>query len=222
MKKQTSFRRAGMCAALVLIALLTWIAVDLYRPRTIDIRRFDPNEVARLDTAMWRSYYGRERLRLFLQLGELLRTQYHLPFWKSMATAYHAARAAFVFKDGSSRAEYERALPNLINFYQAICEASSTPCDVSEVARRELEWWIVHRERHRRPAGALEHALAETAAAMYRLPAEQMMEHARLRAEAMLIRDREADEGGVTEEDWWQIEKLLHDSWRALHTAVNS
>ena len=211
-----------MCAAFALIVLLTWISIDLYQLRTTDIRRFDPNEVARLDTAMWRSYYERERLRLFLQLGELLRTQYHLPFWKSIAVAYHAARAAFVFKDGSSRAEYERALPNLINFYQMIRDASNTPFDVNEVARCELEWWIVHRERHRRPAGALEHALAETAAAMYRLPAERMMEHARLRATAMQIRDREADEGGVTEEDWRQIEKLLHESWRSLHTTVNS
>ncbi|MCA1574140.1 MAG: hypothetical protein LC770_06300 [Acidobacteria bacterium] len=221
MKKRARARQAGMCAAVIMVFLLGWISVDLYKPRPTDIRRFDPNEVARLDTAMWRSYYKRERLRLFLQLGQLLRTQYHLPFWKSIAVAYHAARAAFMFKDGSSRAEYERALPNLIDFYAAIHEASSTPFDVSEVARRELEWWIVHRER-RHPAGALERALAETAAAMYRMPAERMMEHARLRAEAMLIRDREAEDGDVTEEDWRRIEELLHDSWRSLHTMVNS
>lgn len=222
MNKRRRVLRTGVCAALLLIVLLSWIAVDLYAPRVNDLRRFDPNEVARLDTAMWRSYYGRERLRLFLQLAELLRTQYHLPFWRSVAVAYHAARAAFIFKDGSSRADYERALPDLINFYQAIRETSSTPFDVSQVARLELEWWIVHRERRKLPAGALERALAETAAAMYEVPAERVREHARLRAEAMRIRDREAEGSGVTEEDWRRIEELLHGSWRALYTAVNS
>src|SRR5215210_9282979 len=95
------------------ILLTGWIAFDLLAPHKVDIRDFDADEVARLDTAMWRSYYARERLKLFGQMGELLRTQYRLPFWRSNALAYRAARAAFVFKDGRGRADYERALPDL-------------------------------------------------------------------------------------------------------------
>src|SRR5919199_1234799 len=45
---------------------------------------------------------------------------------------------------------------------------------------------------------------------------------ARLRAEAMEIRDRQAEQGGVTEEDWKRIDELLHQSWRSLWGAVNS
>jgi hypothetical protein len=37
----------------------------------------------------------------------------------------------------------------------------------------------------------------------------------------MEIRDTKADEGGVTEEDWKTIDKLLHESWRSLRQAVN-
>src|SRR5215212_3366757 len=95
------------------VLLASWIAFDLYAPHKVDIRDFDADEVARLDTAMWRSYYSRERLKLYGQLTQLLRTQYRLPFWRSNAVAYRAARAAFVFKDGHSRADYERALPDL-------------------------------------------------------------------------------------------------------------
>jgi hypothetical protein len=47
------------------------------------------------------------------------------------------------------------------------------------------------------------------------------LEHARLRAEAMEIRDTKAEQGGVTEEDWERIDELLHQSWRSLHAAVN-
>ena len=216
-------RRRGLAiiAALVL-ALAAWVAYDLYAPRRTSLRDFDPDEVARLETAMWRSYYSRQRLRLFTQMSELLRTQYRLPLWRSQSVAYQAARAAFVFKDGHSRADYERALPNLVSFYHSIREVSDTDFDPERAARLELEWWIVHRERARHAPGDLDRALADLASEIYRVPAERLMEHARLRAEAMEIRDRQAEQGGVTEEDWRRIDELLHQSWRSLWRAVNS
>src|SRR4051812_13473139 len=106
--------RKRYAALAVLLATAAYATYDLYGPRTSDIRAFDPDEVARLDTAMWRSYYGRERARLFLQLTELLRTQYHLPLLRSTLQGYRAAHAAFVFKEGKERTDYERALPDLI------------------------------------------------------------------------------------------------------------
>ncbi|MFL6212097.1 MAG: hypothetical protein ACJ74W_24850 [Pyrinomonadaceae bacterium] len=207
---------------LVSVVLLAgWIALDLNRAHTTDIRRFDADEVARLETVMWRSYYERRRARLFLQLGELLRTQYRFPFWQSQRVAYHAARAAFVFKDGHGRADYERALPDLVAFYSAIRRASDVPFDPQRAAQLELEWWIVHRERKQHQAGDLADALAATAAEVYQVPAQRLAEHARLRAEAMTIRDDTAAAHGVTEADWARIDQLLHDSWRSLHQAVN-
>ena len=208
---------------MVLILALGYAGYDLLVPVRTDLRRFDPDEVARLETAMWRSYYSRERLRLFLELAELIREQYRLPFLRSNVVALSAAKAAFVFKDGRNRAEYERALPDLVAFYSALHDASATPFDVREAERLELEWWIVHRQRgeHVMPAD-LERALAELPAAIYHLPAERFAEHARLRTEAMRIRDTRADEGGVTEEDWARIDELLHESWRSLHSEVSS
>ena len=215
-------RRLLAYGAALIILLAAWVTYDLYAPRQTSLRQFDPDEVARLETAMWRSYYSRQRVRLFRQLAELLRTQYRLPLWRSNAVALRAARAAFVFKDGHSRAEYERALPDLRGFYQSIREVSDTDFDTERAARLELEWWIVHRERRTHAPGDLERALAELAAELYRVPAERLSEHARLRAEAMEIRDTKAEQGGVTEEDWRRIDELLHASWRSLHAAVNS
>jgi hypothetical protein len=203
-------------------ALLAYAAYDLFAPRSTSLRDFDPGEVARLDTAMWRSYYARERLRLFGELAELMRTQYRMPFLRSNLVAYRAARAAFVFKDGRERTDYERALPYLVDFFGAIREVSDTPFDVDRTARLELEWWIVHRERARHAPGDLQRALADAAGEIYRVPPERALEHARLRAEAMTIRDTQAEAGGVTEQDWAQIEELLRGSWHALHAAVNA
>ena len=135
--------------------------------------------------------------------------------------AYHAARAAFAFKDGHSRADYERALPDLRAYYTALRDASTTDFDVERASRLELEWWIVHRERKQHAPGDLADALAALASEIYRVPAERLKEHARARADAMSIRDDQAAAGGVTEADWSRIDALLHDSWRSLHQAVN-
>ena len=219
--RRSRFKRVLLALAALLAALAAWVAFDLYAPRRTSLRRFDPDEVARLETAMWRSYYSRERLRLFRQLAELMRTQYRMPFWRSNAVAYRAAKSAFVFKDGRSRTDYERALPDLRDFYRSVRDISDTDFDVERAARLELEWWIVHRERKRHAPGDLERALADLAAELYRVPPASLEEHARLRAAAMLIRDTTAEHGATTEQDWQRIDQLLRQSWRSLHQAVN-
>ncbi|MBS1793812.1 MAG: hypothetical protein JSS81_08155 [Acidobacteria bacterium] len=213
--------KIGFATLLAGAALAGWIAYDLYTPQKTDIREFDPDEVARLDTAMWRSYYSRERLKLYSQLTELLEKQYRLNFWQRQLVAFYAAKATFTFKDGKSRADYEKALPDLEKFYGELRAVSTTEFDANQAARLELEWWIVHRQRAQYRDGDLADALAATAAAVYNRPKEDFLEHGRLRAAAMTIRDTAAEQGGVTEEDWRKIDLLLHESWRSLHRAVN-
>jgi len=208
--------------ALLLVLLIGGVVLDLYYPRTTKMREFDPDEVARLETAMWRSYYEREQVRLFNQLAELLRTQYHMPLVRSNQVAYYAANAAFVFKQGRERQDYEKALPDLIKFYAEIRKLSDIPFDVDRVARLELEWWIIHRQRTEHKPGDLEKALAELQAEIYRVPLERMIEHGRLRAEAMTIRDTKAEAGRVSEADWTRINELLKESWRSLAKAVKA
>jgi hypothetical protein len=208
---------------LVVITLLAvWIVYDLYAPRTAHLRQFDADEVARLETAMWRSYYDKKELKLFRELAEMLRTQYNMPLIRSNRVAFYAAKAAFVFKKGKQRSDYEQALPDLVKFYQAIREMSDQPFDVDRVARLELEWWIIHRERARYAPGDLDRSLAELQSAIYGVPVERLLEHGRLRAEAMAIRDTKAEAGGVSESDWARIHQLLQASWQSLKTAVNS
>lgn len=219
-------RRSRRAPRLVLLALAAGLAIylgfDLWGAPATRLREFDPQAVARLETEMWRAYYDKERLKLFAQLAELLRTQFHMPLVRSNEAAYQAAKAAFVFKAGTQRAEYEKALPNLRNFYQDIRAQSDIPFDVERAARLELEWWIVHRQRARHAAGELAQALAALQAEIFQLPAERFAEHARLRAEAMTIRDEKAAAGGVTEADLQRIAELLRGSWLSLWQAVNA
>src|ERR1041385_6922553 len=208
--------------AAVLVLLIGGALYDLFYPRTTHLREFDPNEVARLETAMWRSYYEKQRVRLFNEMTELLRTQYHMTPVKSNVVAYYAANAAFVFKEGKQRSDYEKALPDLITFYNYLHNTSDIDFDVYKVSKLELEWWIVHRERAKHAPGDLDRALAELQAAIYNVPVERLMEHGRLRAEAMTIRDTKAEQGGLTEADWTRINELLRQSWRSLAAAVKN
>ena len=213
-----SLRYRVIVIALALALIICAVLYDLFFPRTTHMREFDPDEVARLETAMWRSYYERQRVRLFNQATELLRTQYHMTPVKSNLVAYYAANAAFVFKEGKERSDYEKALPDLIKFYNFVHNLSDIDFDVNKAAKLELEWWIIHRQRAQH--APLDRALAELQAELYRVPVDRVMEHGRLRAEAMTIRDTKAETTGVTEEDWAKINELLRQSWRSLAQAV--
>jgi hypothetical protein len=215
-------RKNRWIVALLVAALLGWVLVDLYGPRRASLRDFDPVAVARLETSMWRAYYDKREAALFRDMARLLRTQYHLPVLRAHTVAYQTARGAFVFKRGKTRPDYEQALPYLERYYGEIREVSDTPFEVADVARLELEWWIIHRQRGQYRPEDLVRALAELQAAIYRLPASRLEEHARLRAEAMTLRDDRAAAGGVTDAEWDRIDALLRDSYRALSREVRT
>jgi len=110
--KSHRFRKRAVLKVLLIavLALVVWVAYYLFLPRTTQLREFNPDEVARLETAMWRSYYDRRRVSLFLELAELLRTQYRMPLIRSNLVAFYAAKAAFVFKEGKQRSDYRKSL----------------------------------------------------------------------------------------------------------------
>jgi hypothetical protein len=200
-----------------------WAVAELVRPRRVDIRSFEPDEVARLETAMWRSYYDRRRLPLFGQLVALLRGQFQLQPLRAVTLAGLAARAAAVFQVGAGHHDYRRALPYLERYYRAIRAVSDVPFDPQRAAGLELEWWIVHREGELHPPGDLEHALAGLAAELYQVPAERLWTHASRRAEAMTIRDHASRRAvGVLEDDWARIEAVLWVAWKALADEVRT
>jgi len=84
----------------------------------------------------------------------------------------------------------------------------------------ELEWWIVQRERAKHADTNFPLALATAASEFYQVPAAKLMEYGRSRTAAMKIRDTKAAAGGVTEDDWRQIESDLQAAWQSLEWAI--
>lgn len=210
----TNIKRLSLLA---LLALLLWIAAELFLPRRRSLRDFAPAAVGQLDAAMWRSYYEGRKLKLFLQLARSVREQFHAPFWRSFPTAYRAAKAAIVFQGGRNRDDYAAALPYLEKYFAAINRLSDRPFDVKAAAQNELEWWVIRREPQHSTAD-WERLLAEVAAALYHEPVERFADYARLRVEAMVLRDEKGE--NIAEADWQEITRLLEESWGALWEVV--
>lgn len=217
----TRSRRRTPVILSLLAAALAYAAWDLFWPLHRDLRHFDPVAVGTLEAKMWHSYYEREPARLFAQLAQTLRTAYGFPLLRSYLGAYRGATAAFVFKDGKQRSDYEKALPALTTYFATLHNTGDIDFDIERVAALELEWWIVHRERAKYPDGALGRACAEAAAAFYRVAADRTLASGQLRAQAMLMRDERAERGSLTPADWATIESLLHQSYASLRLAVS-
>jgi hypothetical protein len=202
---------------MLLILLVLWILVDLYVPRSVNLRQFNPVEVGKLDAAMWRSYYEKKQIQLFWQLSKLMREQFHAPFWRSFRIGYRAAKAAFIFKEGKNRADYAKALPDLEKYYTDINALNKKPFDVERITQQELEWWIIRREPQRTTA-EWEQLLAETTAIFYNESPNKFRDYARLRVEAMFFRDSKGDH--ITEDDWQKINDLCIQSWQMVQIGL--
>lgn len=209
----------GKILLALLLALLLWICWDLFIPSKSDFRQFDPKEIGRLETDMWRSYYEKKPFQLFFQLASTLRDQFDAPFWRSHLLAFYAAKAAVTFQKGDGRAAYNKALPSLEKYYSGINALSEKPFNISSVAANELEWWIIRREPDLHHPGDWERLISQNAAELYHVGGEKMDRHARLRVQAMIQRDQKG--GNITEKDWTEIRQLLIESWESLFKAIN-
>ena len=170
---------------------------------------------------MWKSYYERHPVRIYFELAEMLRTQFHFPFLRSYVGAYYAGRAAFVFKDHQTDEDLERAKELLVSYFSLIRKTGNIDFDIHYAAELELRWWIVHRQRDKYSEVELGKACADATAAVYQISPASAMEHGMKRAQAMTIRDTKSKEGGVQDEDWKRIEDLLLSCYRSLLFAVD-
>jgi len=94
------------------LALLVSGAIGAYAswPRQADLRGFEPADIARLETAMWRDYYVKRYVALFGHLYELSRTQFGFAPLDSFRIALSAAQAAKAFQPTRSREAANAAL----------------------------------------------------------------------------------------------------------------
>ena len=103
---------------------------------------FDPDELARLETRMWKAYYRRQPVRLFGLLVMAIRAQAHVSWPRALGASVLLTRAAAGF--ARSTGDYERFAPDIVRSYRML--GLPEHVDIEAVARHELRWWVVRRE----------------------------------------------------------------------------
>jgi hypothetical protein len=184
-------------------------------------RDFDPDELARLETRMWKAYYRQQRARMFVLLVRALRAQARVSWLRALRASLLLTRAAVGFARASG--DYERFAPDIGHGYRTL--GLPDHVDVEAVARHELRWWVVRRELGLEAGEAAGDAITDLYAALYDLPRERVAEAGRLRGLAAEIRDRGAhsDPDGARAAGsayWPEVGRLIRDSYRSLSAAL--
>jgi hypothetical protein len=206
-------KRPVLLVSAVIAAILAY-AFFVPTPRgPRDIRVFDPERVASLETDMWKAYYDKRNVTLFRDLVVLTRETYRYPWSKATRVSYHLARAAAKF--GNLRSDYEQVLPDLTTAYTIARDWTNASYDPAGVAKAELAWWVARRVPGQDSPDQVGALIADLNAMLYAVPRERVLEASVLRARAGKLRD----EGGASA-DWKEVARLLQESYRSLHKAV--
>jgi hypothetical protein len=204
-------RRWPLAVAALLLGLAAFGLVAPSGPRSL--RVFDPDRTADLELDMWRAYYDKRNVRLLTDLVTLLHEQNRYSWARATQAGFHLAHAAATF--GNLRSEYEQVLPDLIAAYTIERDWLHAGFDPVAVSKAELAWWVARRVPGQNSAEQVGALIADENALLYEVPRDRVLEASTVRARAGKLRD---DGGAQT--DWATVSDLLHQSYRALHAAV--
>ena len=182
---------------------------------------FDPDELARLETRMWKAYYRRQPARLFVLLVQAMHAQARVSWPRAVAASLLLTRAAAGF--ATSTWDYERFAPDIGRAYRML--GLPDHVDADAVAAHELRWWIVRRELGLAAGNAAGDAITDLYATLYDMPRSHVAEAARLRGLAAEVRDRGAHDDpagprGAGASYWPDVARLLRASYRSLSDAL--
>jgi hypothetical protein len=106
-------------------------------------------------------------------------------------------------------------LPDLEHAYAIERDWLRASFNPAKVARAELAWWVARRTDGQNSPENVGGLIADENAMLYGVPRDRVLDASVFRARAGRLRD----EGGE-HADWATVSSLLHQSYRALHAAV--
>jgi hypothetical protein len=190
------------------------------------MRHFDPAKVARYEAQCWVVYYQKNWPALLRNLLGLIQSTFGLSLLQAMRAALFATRAQVAFAPFPDN-NVPKAIASQREFYALIQRVNAKygeSFDPGTVAKLDVDWWVIHRERFGQTDNApLAAAVAELYAATYHMPAAGVLEAAQLRADAMIYSDRWVKESRDPQHPLVpQIEATLLKSYQALRMSIDA
>ena len=190
---------------------------------------FDPHRVAYYEKAGWEAYYDRNWLRAFWLLVRLSRAQFRMGWLAALSAALDTVRASVAFAP-LERNDVPKATTHIRQFYEKARRSLSIEADAETLARLEMDYWVVHRQRAiaraKNPdddSEPLVPSLTRLHAALFNSTPEAMRESAEHRARAadtvdLITSRRSTDVPG----DWRRVEEHLRQAYRAVKRDAQS
>jgi hypothetical protein len=188
------------------------------------VRSFDPRAVGRLECRAWETYYRRRWAAFLIASVGLVRAAFRMSWPRTLVGAWLVLRANQVWapypdNDPDAAREYMR------RFYALVVADGGLDLDPVEAARREVQWWHIHRA-HQREDQVTETELVDAVAHLYGylylVPEETVREAARLRVAAMALSDMWVDAGcSLTDHTLVEERRTLIASYSALRAAID-
>jgi hypothetical protein len=186
-------------------------------------RTFDPDAVGNAETDAWASYYRREWWAFLRAAVAMVHEGFGMGRLRTLRGAYFVLRAnqkwaPYPDNDADAAREYMR------RFYALVLRGSDLGLDPAEAARREVEWWRLHREHQYGVIGEEEplvDSLVDLYSYVYRVPGDTVREAARQRVLAMEHSDAWVQSGrDLGSPLLAQERQALLASYRALRQAA--
>jgi uncharacterized protein DUF5995 len=162
------------------------------------LRSFDPARVADLEFRVWVGYYRRDWPGVLRASIGLVRAGFGMDWLRTLHGAWLVLRANQLWAPADN--DPEGAQRCMRRFYGLLRISYGEPRDVAEAARREVDWWRVHRERQH-AAGDLDgddelvDSLVRLYTFLYGEPEAAVRPAAVYRTEAMDLSDQWVAEG---------------------------
>jgi hypothetical protein len=186
-------------------------------------RSFDPVTVGRRECDAWAAYYRREWIRFLVGAVGMVRAGFGMNWARTLAGAWYVLRANQAWAPFPDN-DPDAARDQMRRFYALVATDGQLRLDPHEAARREVEWWRVHRLHQREPGLSeddLARALRELYAYVYDGSPDAVAEAAAHRVVAMRLSDEWVAAGCDPESPLLAAERrALVASYAALRAAV--
>lgn len=183
-----------------------------------NLKVFDPEKIANIETNMWRAYYKHNFFKLFRLVLQLIREQFHLNYLNAFKVAYYTAFAATLFRMSRGRENENLIFKKLVKAFKIISLHATENFDYKKAALLEVEWWMIDRYPERYKTSRRE-GLKNALTSIYGANAEELTEYAEYRAQAMELNDEAEKQNEET--DWEAVNSLLLNSYQSLHKVIN-
>ena len=184
---------------------------------------FDPVVVGNRETDAWAAYYRHEWRRFLVASVGMVAAGFGMSPDRTLAGAWYVLRANQMWAPYPDN-QPDAARAYMRRFYELVVQSNGLEFDAAEAARREVEWWRVHRaHQHEESVTSeqLETALVDLYAYVYGADREAVRPAAQKRVEAMDLSDRWVRAGCHRDDPLLAEERrALVASYAALRAAV--